>query len=450
MPIIQVIPDRFKQVEKTQLASITRGASTDQNHIRRPVRGIAIKEDTFATLRVVAGNGKTVPIIDAGSRRKDAGTNRIFEVDGKRATDVYSNFLIQNVNEERAEKHQILETFGEPFVFFFGERARMITFSGILLNTFDFNWEAEWWHNYDNFLRGTRCVENDARVFLSFDETLVTGYITMAAASKNAQDKNFVNFQFGMFVTGYTNFSKIGNPNALPGLDDSQVGTEESFSAAELAPFRPSIIDTDTSLSATMQLQSGALADVSLFEGLANGLNQASQAFNSLRNQAESVVKRLSDLANGTIIRVPLGFAGAMEFDGDVDPATLQEVTGAGVVKYSTFDQNEDEYVGSSDHYGSAVRDSGANRILDDNTVVLTRNAEMQTAAEAIWAKNGGFQVPSVDDALVAEVMVRGAFGMIAVGSNEAWKASSPPEDPEDAFPTSTIRATNTSSSVEE
>lgn len=430
MPVIEIIPDRFKAQEKSQLANIGQGMSTSQNHIRRPTRGIAIKEDSFATLRVVAGSGNSIALIDAGSRRVDPKTNQIFEVDGKRATDVYSNFFLQNINEERAEKQQILETFGEPFIFLFGERARMITFSGILLNTFDFNWEAEWWHNYDNYLRGTRCVENDARVFLNFDETLVTGYITAAAAVKNAQDKNWVNFQFQMFVTGYTNYSKIGNPNALPGLEANQ-NSEEFFSAEELAPFRPSIIDTNTTLSnlGPIPTSGSGIGDLSLTDGLAATLSSVSATFNSIRNQAESVVKRLSDMANGTIIRVPVGFAGAMEFDDDIDPATLREVTGAGVVRYSTFDQNNDEYVGSSDHYGSAVRQDGANRIPDAG---LTRGSDTQRIVEAAWYGDG-FSVPTADQALISSLVVRAGFGVAAVGSNAAWRASLPIESP-DAF----------------
>lgn len=434
MPVISVVPDRFKVQEKSLLGSAAGGATSGENHIRRPVRGIEIKEDSFATLRVVAGNGKTVPLVDAGSRRKkrrDDGKlaeDEFFEIDGKRATDIYSNFFIQNVNEERAEKQQILETFGEPFVFFFGERARIISFQGVLLNTFDFNWEAEWWYNYDRYLRGTKCVENDARIFLSFDETLVTGYIMAAAAAKNAQDKNFVNFQFQVFVTSNTNFSKIGDPNALPGLTNSDIGKENRATAASLSPFRPTIIDTNTKLGAlgSMAVPGGALSDLSLVDGLAAGLDQVSQTFNTLKNQAEAAIKRLSDLANGTIIRVPVGFAGALEFEDNVDISTLREVTGEGVVKYSTFDQNTDEYVGTSDHYGSSVRTNGVVRVNDNVQEPITRNQKMIQQAQLLWAEQG-FAVPPDDLGPVSTLLVKTGFGMAAFGSNAAWASELQP-----------------------
>lgn len=428
MPVIQVVPDRFKVQEQSVLGNISPGQATNDKHIRRPVRGIQLKDDSFATLRVVAGSGKSVPIIDAGSRRIDPATNKIFEIDGKRATDIYSNFFVQSINEERAEKQQILETFGEPFIFLFGERARMITFQGVLLNTFDFNWEAEWWWNYDHYLRGTKCVENDARVFLSFDETLVTGYIMAASASKNAQDKNFVNFQFQMFVTNYTNFSRIGNPNALPGIvpDGELLSITQQNSASDLDPFRPSLIDTNSQLGGLGSLAApgGVLGDISLADGLASQINSVSQTFNSLRSQAESAIQRLSDLANGTTIRVPVGFAGAMEFDSD--PTQLIDISGAGVIKYSTFDQNVDEYVGSSDHYGSSVSPEGAVRIGDNSAqTTLTRNQQMVDTATQIWAE-AGFQVPSEDEAFVATMLVKTGFGLASVGSNAAWASKLP------------------------
>lgn len=457
MPVISVIPDRFKVQEQSLLGSIGQGQTTGSNFIRRPVRGIQIKEDSFATMRVVAGSGKSVPIIDAGSRRIDPATNKIFEVDGKRATDIYSNFFLQNITEERAEKQQILETFGEPFIFLFGERARMITFSGILVNTFDFNWEAEWWWNYDHYLRGTRCVENDARVFLAFDETLVTGYITASAASKNAQEKNWVNFQFQMFVTSYTNFSRIGNPNAIPGIvpDGELLSITERRDADDLAPFRPSIIDTDT-LTGGFGVRSLAavgaslnLSPFSLAEGIATQVSRISATFNSLRSQAESTVRQLSDLTNGTIIRVPVGFAGAMEFDDEVDVTTLKEVTGAGVIKYSTFDQNNDEYVGISDQYGSAVRQNGVVRVdTGSGMLELTKNTQMVIKATAIWA-TAGLAVPIADTAFVASMMTKGGFGLAAVGSNAAWRNQLP--DPTGGIGSaSPIRAPKGPPSIEE
>ena len=417
MPAIQVTPDRFKTATNNLAAAM---GSSVQPHVRRPVRGIQIKDDSFATLRVVAGSGNPIPIVDAGSRRKDSSTGNFFEINGKRATDIYSNFFIQQVNEERVEKQQILETFGEAFIFLFGERARMIQFSGVLVNTFDFNWEAEWWYNYDNYLRGTRCVENDARVFLSFDETLVTGYIVASSAAKNAVDKNHVNFQFTMFVTGYVNFSKIGDPNAVaPGVEGA-LGAS-SLNTNLLNALRPTLIDTNlvTGSFGPRPVVGGVLGDFSLVDGLAANVNAVAATFNTLSSLADTAVQKLSDLANGVVVRVPVGFAGAMEFDDNIDLTQYIQVTGAGVIEYSTFDKNSDEYVGVSDHYGSSSRSNLVVTPLDQ-ALSLARDAAMVAEATAIWAA-AGFSVPVTDAPFVANMLVNTGFGLASVGSNAAW-----------------------------
>lgn len=423
MPVISVVPDRFKVQEQKLLAQAEFGGPGGK-HIRRPVRGIQAKEDSFATLRVVAGNGKAIPIIDGGSNRKhkvkpEDKDEVFFSVGNKRATDIYSNFFIQSVSEERAEKQQILETFGEPYIFLFGERARMITFSGILLNTFDFNWEGEWWHNYENYLRGTKCVENDARIFLSFEETLVTGYIIGSSAAKSAQERNWINFQFTMFQTGYSNFSNLGSPSA-----DQGAGTgipSKSFTKEALAQFRSTLISTSTLIPSG---PIGSFGDMSLADGLESNLSKISATFDTIKGQAETVIKKLSDLANGTIIRVPVGFAGALEFEAD--PANLVNVSGTGVVNYSTFDRNQDEYVGSSDHYGSAIQSSGVVRVDPTFGIDLKRDQSMISEAKRLWAKDGGFEVPFQDEGPVAGLLVKTGFGMAAVGANAAWAGKLP------------------------
>lgn len=429
MPVISVVPDRFKVQEQKMLTGFAGGGPSGK-HIRRPVRGIQAKEDSFATLRVVAGSGKAIPIIDAGSNRKhkikpDDKNEDFFTVGNKRATDIYSNFFIQSVTEERAEKQQILETFGEAFIFLFGERARMVTFSGILLNTFDFNWEAEWWHNYDEYLRGTKCVENDARIFISYEETLVTGYIIGSSAAKSAQERNWVNFQFTMFVTNYSNFSNLGSPRAdqRSAGSDAALETSQILSRTASAAFRPTLIGTSTPVPSG---PIGSFGDLSLAEGLASNLSKVSATFNKIKGQAEMVIKKLSDLANGTIIRVPIGFAGALEFDENAK-VDLVNVTGAGVVRYSTFDQNQDEYVGSSGHYGSAIQENGKGlqRVDPGIGIELRRDQTMITEAKRLWAQNG-FELPFADKGPVVGLLVKTGFGMAAVGANAAWAGKLP------------------------
>ena len=113
------------------------------------------------------------------------------------------------------EKSQIVETFGDSYIFFFGEAPRFLDVQAVLINSFDFNWEAEFWENYDQYMRGTKAVEQGARSYLFYDDNVVEGYILQAEASKDAQNPLQVNMTFRMFITNYSNVSLL-NGEASP------------------------------------------------------------------------------------------------------------------------------------------------------------------------------------------------------------------------------------------
>lgn len=165
--------------------------------VRRPLRGIEVKDDTHAVIRVIDAAGQEIPLISSS-------------YPGGRGPD-YTNFILQSVQDPREEKSQILETFGESYVFFFGEKHRLIAVSAMLINTLDFNWKAEFWANYEQYLRGTKCAENGARVYLYYDDNILEGYMVKASATEDATSPHAVPLQFLMFLTRSTNISFIEN-----------------------------------------------------------------------------------------------------------------------------------------------------------------------------------------------------------------------------------------------
>lgn len=171
--------------------------------IRRPLRGIQVKEDTYAAIRVKKSNGEDIPLLDSGSA--DYGDDNI----GR--SSMNSNFLLASVDEQRAEKQQIVETFGEDYIFFFGERPRFLRFTGALINTADFNWKSEFMENYEQHLRGTRLVEQNARAYIYFDDVVVEGYIVDSAVGWRTESPYMVNFNFTLFVSNYAHLSNVGS-----------------------------------------------------------------------------------------------------------------------------------------------------------------------------------------------------------------------------------------------
>jgi hypothetical protein len=55
--------------------------------VRRPLRGLEIKENTYAVFRVIRSDGTEIPMVDSGS---PSGENTFF-----------SNFMLQSVREAR-------------------------------------------------------------------------------------------------------------------------------------------------------------------------------------------------------------------------------------------------------------------------------------------------------------------------------------------------------------
>jgi hypothetical protein len=123
----------------------------------------------------------------------------------------WTNFMLQSVQESRVEKQQMIETFGDTYVWFFGESPRFLDVQAIVLNSNDFNWEAEFWANYERYFRGTKLTELGARLYLCYDDTIVEGYMMNAQAQKTAQQPLEVPIAFRLFVTGSTNVSNVGS-----------------------------------------------------------------------------------------------------------------------------------------------------------------------------------------------------------------------------------------------
>ncbi len=291
------------------------------HHVRRPVRGIQIKDERYGTLQVRQANGIAVPLFDAASP-----TNT-----GKGIRN--SNFLIQSISEQRIEKQQIILTFGAPYIFFFGEQPRVITVNGILLNTEDFNWRAEWWENYDLYLRGTQCVRNRTRVYLSWDDIVTEGYIMQASCSEDAGNNNLVQFQFQMFLTNYQNISGIGDINAHwqgedIALDPSTIDLPGQGGISSTQLVRQSNVDSET-------LAAGRNKN-SLFEFLRSGdvAGTASRVV-ELQGQAVDFLSLAGQFVSGRNIRVPIGFEGAAAFDQEVQ-LSLASIPGASEVVNGT------------------------------------------------------------------------------------------------------------------
>lgn len=170
-------------------------------NVRRPLRGFQAEKDTYAYLRVISSDNRDLDFLDSGSpvAESDIGKSR-----------TYSNFLLQRVAINRSELRQFVKTFGLTYLFLFGENPIMVNVSGMLLHSVDFPWDEEWWSNYEDRLRATRVAEQGARVYLSYERTLVEGYILDAGTQRDAAQPYGVPLTFTMVATAVRFLATVG------------------------------------------------------------------------------------------------------------------------------------------------------------------------------------------------------------------------------------------------
>ncbi len=204
-------------LEKDPFADAVADMSSEQTgfsqaNVRRPLWGLIPKEDRFAFISVYRASSEGGSSITPISLL-DSSAPIVTDAEDPRGRSTSNhNFILQRVTIQRKEKAQIVETFGDHFVFLYGEKPEFLAVQGMLFNTRDFNWKNEWLANYDQFLRGTKCVENRARVFIGFDDVLIGGYVLGTGVDHAENQPMLCPFNFQMVVTDYHDLSDANDP----------------------------------------------------------------------------------------------------------------------------------------------------------------------------------------------------------------------------------------------
>jgi hypothetical protein len=279
---IELTTDAFQETFARQKGSSDRARRAGASNARRPTRGLELKDDTYAILKVVTSTGEEIPLIDAGSPN-GLNTN-------------YTNFILQSVTEARMEKHQIVETFGDPYIYFFGESPRFLDVQAVLVDSLDFNWYAEFWANYNLYLRGTKSVEMGARTYLFYDDNIVEGYMIMAQATKTSDTPLMVRLQFRLYLTNYDNVSFVGDPN-YP-VRDSIILPQ---GVTDVNQFTQDEAALDATLAANLQ-SIGFGGGTSLIEALQQGVDPG-----RLPPGLQGIVQNAAEAFGGVGLRLPIG-----------------------------------------------------------------------------------------------------------------------------------------------
>jgi len=148
-------------------------------------------------------------------------TGRILNRKKHTAFKTTNKFILTNYRETRAERTQVLETFGKPAIFFFDESTRNYSFDGILVdNQVDanasfrdnLNWADNFKKLYDEHLRATRLAANGEIALISVNDNLMYGYPTSLVFNTTANNPNAVSFGMNFLVLKHT-YPKAVLPN---------------------------------------------------------------------------------------------------------------------------------------------------------------------------------------------------------------------------------------------
>ena len=222
MPVALIQKDPFSEAEQLQ-AKIDMGDSENFN-VRRPLYGMSVKDPRFAyiSLSQALGDGHNPTPISLIDSSAPGGTSH-----------ANHNFILQSVQEARQEKVQVIETFGDTFSFFYGQKPIVLAVQGALLNSEDFNWKNEFLANYDRYLRGTKCVENRTRVFLGWDDVLAQGYLLNLSLAYTSEQPFVIPINFSMLLTK----PPLDLSNAAAPMDAPKVGDPMPWTYRSLGAF---------------------------------------------------------------------------------------------------------------------------------------------------------------------------------------------------------------------
>lgn len=275
-------------------------ADSDRPAVRRPHRGLQVKEDTYATFSVFNARGESLPLISESSRTPGN------DVSGRGQVKQYADFTLQQVHVERVEKEQVVETFGQDYIFFFGEKPRVATIQGLLVNSEDFNWRSQFWSNWDSTIRGTKLVQNNARFFLAYDTIVLEGYPLRASTDESMNEPHLVPFTMTIFVTNTVDFSYVGDvmfPNQdLPQQSVYELNRQLREQADQ---FNGNAIPSQVRNANILGTPSGA--------SLTSALAEVAKFKNNIFSVADAVRAGAFGLLNNRVVTVPLGVAGFVE-----------------------------------------------------------------------------------------------------------------------------------------
>jgi len=137
--------------------------------------------------------GKSVKGYESFKHFKLDGTNNYYGV--------FNNFSLLSVQEMTEQIVKTHINFGSKWnAFFFGEKPRVYSYTGLFLDTMDYPYFQEFSVAYDKYLSGRKAVENNIRTKIVYDGRIVDGYMLNLRTVTSSTQQQIKEFAFTMLV----------------------------------------------------------------------------------------------------------------------------------------------------------------------------------------------------------------------------------------------------------
>lgn len=153
----------------------------------------------------------------------------------------YIDFLLSTAQENFNEKVDVREVLSDNYVaYFFGQRAPVFRYSGILLNTKQDDWRAAMSVMYQYILRGTQLSRRGVLLSLNYDNVVVTGSMLSLNQTLNSELEMAANFNFDFLVKRYDVYRFPGHKPTKVESYPAQV-QPDTFSTIQITQTRRTI-----------------------------------------------------------------------------------------------------------------------------------------------------------------------------------------------------------------
>lgn len=141
--------------------------------VRRPVLGLAKPSRyRFAKIEVTrkGTGGERIPVVSSAVPvGRDLGV---------------TNFIVQALSEGYTDPVAVQKSFGATYLSTSGTSDMQLNVGAYLFAAENFPWVAEWRFNYERFLRGQRCIQNNAEIVLTVDDVEYRGQMLNCELSR--------------------------------------------------------------------------------------------------------------------------------------------------------------------------------------------------------------------------------------------------------------------------